>query len=278
MNRSKLYLPILSLVLYMNMAYAQEEHSEENLAKITTNPIANMITVPFQFNFNFDMGDYHRYGTVINLQPVIPYRLSKKWNVVNRIILPIMQKPDNATSGSTYGVGNMNMSMFLTPAHIGKLIYGFGPALNIPTASAPELGGDGFGVGPSIIMMLMAGDHWAFGLNANQTWSYKSSDHNSFFGQYMIIYNISKGWFVNTMPTITADFTAADGEQWIVPIGAGGGKVQKFGHQPIKIQLEAYYNVVKPTSGATWSIQTTFFLLFPKTHKAAQKSMIEKHN
>ena len=164
------------------------------------------------------------------------------------------------------------VSMFLTPAITNKLIWGVGPALNIPTSSSPELGGDAFGIGPSIMVMYMTGDHWAFGINANQTWSYKTPDHSSFFGQYMIVYNIKKGWFVNTMPTITANFKAPEGEQWTVPVGAGGGKVQKFGNQPIKFQLQAYYYVVKPPTGADWTLQATIFLLFPKK----KKSQMEK--
>jgi hypothetical protein len=264
MKGSKGIIAILTIILVASNGMAQEEHSEASLAKIATNPIANMISVPFQFNFNFGMGDYNRYGTVLNLQPVIPFRLSDKWNVVNRMILPIMQKPDNSPGGSTYGIGNINMSMFLTPSHTGKLIWGVGPAFSIPTSSAPELGDDAFGIGPSIIMMIMPGSHWAFGLNANQTWSYKSSDHSSFFGQYMIIYNIKKGWFVNTMPSITANFKASEGERWTVPVGAGGGKVEKIGNQPFKFQLQAYYMVVNPAAGADWTLQATIFLLFPK--------------
>jgi hypothetical protein len=273
MRSFKLYLAMLSLIFGVNVVIAQEEHSAENLAKIATNPIANMITVPFQFNFNFDMGTYNRYGTVLNLQPVIPYKLNSKWNVVNRMMIPIMQKPDNAPSGSTYGTGNINMSMFLTPSNAGKLIYGFGPAFNIPTSSASELGGDAFGIGPSVVMMYMTGKHWAFGFNANQTWSYKSTDLSSFFGQYMIIYNIKKGWFVNTMPTMTGNFKAADGEQWTVPVGVGGGKVQKLGNQPVKFQLQAYYNVVKPTAGSEWTLQATVFLLFPKSKMGNMSNM-----
>jgi hypothetical protein len=223
-----------------------------------------MITVPFQFNLNFGMGDNNRYGTVLNLQPTLPFRLSNNWNVVNRIILPLIQKPLDSSSGSTFGTGNINMSMFLTPANTGKLIWGVGPAFNIPTSSSSQLGGDAFGIGPSVVVMLMTGHHWAFGFNANQTWSYKTSEHSSFFGQYMIIYNIKKGWYVNMMPTITADFKAPAGEEWTVPVGAGGGKVQNFGHQPIKLQLQAYYNVVKPTGGAKWTLQAMVILLFPK--------------
>jgi hypothetical protein len=263
-NKMKKYLTLFFTLFNLAFGFAQEASAEGKLAKIATNPIANMITIPFQFNFNFGMTDYDRYGTVLNIQPVIPFRLNAKWNVVTRTMIPLMQKPLNEPNGSTYGIGNTNMSMFLTPAITNKLIWGVGPALNIPTSSSPELGGDAFGLGPSIMVMYMTGDHWAFGINANQTWSYKSDDLNAFFGQYMIIYNIKKGWFVNTMPTIKADFNESSGNQWTVPIGLGGGKVEKIGKQPFKFQLQGYYTAVKPEGGADWTLQASLFILFPK--------------
>ena len=85
MKESKGILTILAIILVASNGMAHEEQSEASLAKIATNPIANMISVPFQFNFNFGLGDYNRYGTVLNLQPIIPFRLSDKWNVVNRL-------------------------------------------------------------------------------------------------------------------------------------------------------------------------------------------------
>lgn len=256
------------------------------LAKAAANPIANMISLPFQFNFNFDQGPYDRYGTVINFEPVLPFRLSKKWNVVTRTIIPIVQKPDmRSTSGGTRGLGNTSFNTFFVPQPIGIFTYGFGLSMNIPTATARELGGDAFGIGPTIVFLFMPGK-WVLGATAAYTVAYKSPEGSdalkSFFAQYFITLNMKKGWFINTSPTITANFNAPEGEEWTVPVGAGFGKIQHFSHVPVKFNLQYYYNVAQasqtpgsefidlahnpnqPMGNANQSIVFTLTFMFPK--------------
>jgi hypothetical protein len=196
------------------------------LAKAAANPLANMISLPFQFNFNFDQGPYERYGTVMNFEPVLPFRLSKTWNVVTRTIIPVLQRPDmDSESSSTSGIGNTNFNAFFVPKPIGIFTYGFGLTMNIPTATAPELGVDAFGIGPTVVFLFMPGK-WVLGATAGWTLAYKSPDGtdalNSLFAQYFITVNLKKGWFINTTPTITANFNA-EGEVWTIPVGAGVG-------------------------------------------------------
>ncbi len=226
-----------------------------NLAQAAANPIANMISLPFQFNFNYHTGQFDRSQTVLNFQPVLPFRLSDNWNVITRTIIPLIQQPDfKSNSGSTYGIGNINFNTFFVPQMIGNFTYGFGLSMIIPSASAPELGGSAFGLGPTIVALYMPGN-WVVGVTAGQTWSYKSPDGsaglNSFFGQYFITYNIKKGWFINTTPTITANFNASEGQQWTVPVGAGFGKLHKFNKLPVKFMLQYYVNVVQPKAEGT---------------------------
>ncbi len=208
-----------------------------------------MISLPFQFNFNFGQGPLNRYGTVMNFQPVLPFRLTKKWNVVTRTIIPLIQKPYiDSAAGSTNGIGNTNFNAFFVPPMVGIFTYGFGITMNIPSASAPELGGDAFGLGPTIVFLFMPGK-WVLGATAGLTLAYKTPDGkdalNSFFGQYFITVNLKKGWFINTTPTITANFNALEGEQWTIPVGAGFGKIQHFKRVPVKFNLQYYYNVVQ---------------------------------
>ena len=222
------------------------------LAKAAANPIANMISLPFQFNFNFDQGPYERYGTVMNFEPVLPFRLSKTWNVVTRTIIPVLQKPNILSEdGSTSGIGNTNFNAFFVPKPIGIFTYGFGLTMNIPTATAPQLGGDAFGMGPTIVFLFMPGK-WVLGATAGWTMSYKSPDGtdalNSLFAQYFITVNLKKGWFLNTTPTITANFNAPEGEEWTVPVGAGFGKIQHFKKVPVKFNLQYYYNAVQASA------------------------------
>ena len=228
---------------------ASDADGDAKLAQAAANPIANMISLPFQLNFNFNQGPYNRYGTVLNFMPVLPFRLSKKWNVITRTIIPIIQKPYiDSTAGSTYGIGNTNFNAFFVPPAVGIFTYGFGITMNIPSASAPELGVDAFGLGPTIVFLFMPG-HWVLGATAGLTWAYKSPAGtdalNSFFGQYFITVNFKKGWFINTMPMITANFNALEGEQWTVPFGAGFGKIVHFKHIPVKFNLAYYYNAVQ---------------------------------
>ncbi|MCK5137451.1 MAG: hypothetical protein KAR19_16825 [Bacteroidales bacterium] len=244
------------------------EISHHDLAQAAANPIANMISLPMQFNFNFGIGDYNRESTNLQLQPVIPFRLTDKWNVINRIIIPLIQKPHDAETGSDYGIGNINYFMFFVPPALGKgkakFMYGFGPVFNIPTSSAPEFGGPAFGLGPGIVALMMS-KHWVFGVTASEMWSYNNAqqDLNSFFGQYFIVWNIKKGWFVNSAPTITANFNAEAGEQWTVPVGIGGGRIIKTKTIPMKLMVQAYDNVVKPTGAADWTLTFMCVLMFP---------------
>ncbi len=214
-----------------------------------------MISLPFQFNFNQHTGQFDRSQTVLNFMPVLPFKLSKNWNVITRTIIPLIQQPDfNSNTGSTYGIGNTNFNAFFVPKPIGIFTYGFGVSMIIPSASAPELGGSAFGLGPTFVFLFMPG-HWVIGATAGQTWAYKSPDGtggmNSFFGQYFITYNIKNGWFVNSMPMITSNFNKPEKQQWTVPVGIGFGKVQKFNNLPIKFMVNYYNNVVQPTAEGT---------------------------
>jgi hypothetical protein len=237
----------------------------KELQKQSANPIAKLISLPFQFNFNFGLGDYDRGQTVINIQPVLPVTIFKgRVNMINRIITPLVYQPDvSSESGGTFGIGNTSYSMFFTPAESGALIWGVGPAFNIPTASAPELGGDAFGIGPTAIALTMPG-RWVLGGLLGQVWSYKTSELSQFYFQYFITYNLPKGWFINTLPMITANWNAPEGERWSVPFGAGFGRVVALGGQPVRFQAAGYWYAVSPTGGPEWSLQAQVTLLFPK--------------
>jgi hypothetical protein len=121
------------------------------LVKATQNPVANLISVPLQNNSNFGIGPYNRTGDVFNIQPVIPMKLSEKVMLINRIIQPIVWQPyPTQPTGGQVGIGDMNPTLFLSPAHPGKLIYAAGPTFILPTATSPQTGQGKFSVGPSV--------------------------------------------------------------------------------------------------------------------------------
>lgn len=234
------------------------------IARQTANPIADIKTIPFQFNFNFGMGNHKRMQTVVNFMPVIPFPVSKNINAINRLIIPIINMPEfSDESGSTFGLGDINYSMLFTPADVGKLIWGIGPAVNIPTRTNNELGSSEFGIGPSFVVLVMPGN-WALGLTANNVWSYENGYLNALFSQVFITYTFPGAWFVNFAPTITANWNAEKGEQWTVPLSFNIGKLKLFGGQPIKFLAGGSYFLEKPSYGPDWQLNFQVVFIFAK--------------
>ncbi len=118
-----------------------EAEQAEALQKATQNPVANLISVPLQNNTAFNYGPYNRTQDVLNIQPVIPARISKNWMLISRIIQPIVWQPyPNQNTGGEYRLGDMNPTFFLSPAKPGKVLWGAGPAFVIPTATSDITG------------------------------------------------------------------------------------------------------------------------------------------
>lgn len=107
---------------------AAAENSDA-LRKAAQNPIASLISVPVQNNSNFGVGPDGRIQDVLNIQPVIPARVSENWNLITRIITPIIYQPtvSQPVNQGVYGFGDMSPSFFLSPAKPGKIIWGVGP-------------------------------------------------------------------------------------------------------------------------------------------------------
>jgi hypothetical protein len=266
-------LSILILSL-QHPAFAQEdpEKAEASLVKTSQNPVASLIIMPFQFNWNMGMGSYDRMQTVINIQPVLPVKIGKTWNMINRIILPVMVQPDlSAESGSTTGLGTINYTAFFSPEPFGKVSVGFGPSLLIPTNSADVLGDGQFAIGPSVVLFAGLGN-WTLGFVAAQNWAYytpnTASSHNSFFTQYFINYNLKKAWSIGTAPTITVNWNAEDGEKATVPFGLSLSKITHLGKQATKFILAYYYNAVRPQlvqKVVKFSLISSFYFLKNRT-------------
>ena len=152
-------------------APAKPEDDADALAKATQNPVASLISVPFQNNSNFGIGPYNRTQDVLNVQPVIPARISEKWMLISRIIQPIVWQPTTtANTGGEYGFGDLNPTFFFSPAKPGKLIWGFGPAIVIPTATSTALGQGKLSFGPSAVALVQPG-HWTLGALVNNVFS-----------------------------------------------------------------------------------------------------------
>ncbi|PZV17412.1 MAG: neuromedin U [Pseudanabaena sp.] len=237
----------------------------ENLAKSAQNPIANLISVPFQFNFNFGVGPNDRTQYLLNIQPVIPTSLNDDWLLVSRIITPVLVQPVPINS-DRFGLGDINPSFFFVPKQPGDFTWGIGPVLSFPTATDPALGTGKWSVGPTAVAVWSPGK-WVVGALANQQWSVAGDDNRAAVSQFLfqpfINYNMPDGWFLSFSPVITANWNASSGNQWTVPIGGGVGRVFRIDKQPVNVSLAAFWNVIRPEFGADWQIRFQFAFLFP---------------
>ena len=287
-----------------------------DLAKAAQNPVANMISLPLQNNTNFKGGPLERTQNILNIQPVYPISLSEDWNLITRTILPVVSQPGltgikvvgdeiivdpegKVEKDRTFGLGDTTFTAFFSPKDSGKLTWGVGPVLLLPTATDDALGSDKWGLGPSAVLLTMPGN-WVVGSLFSNLWSVGGSgdqDINLFTWQYFINYNIpdGNGLYLTSAPIIpgeqmmqlTMDYDAIakagsmlgsgavivlddtnweaeSDNRWTVPFGGGIGKIFKIGKQPVNAQVSAYYNVEKPEYGPDWQLRLQMQFLFPK--------------
>ncbi|MDU8886805.1 hypothetical protein RXV94_11590 [Yeosuana sp. MJ-SS3] len=266
MNKIKLLIIIFHLAIGASFAQEEEQATSSDLEKKIQNPVASLISIPFQNNMDFGIGSFDGTRNTLNIQPVVPFSLSENTNLITRTIIPIISQP-TGPDDSEFGLGDVNLSLFLTPAKPGKVIYGGGIALGIPTASHAFLGTEKWTAGPSVVFLTQP-TGWTIGTILQNTWSYAGADDrgdvNFFYSQVFATKNLEKGWYLNTAPIITANWEASSGNQWTVPLGAGFGKLFRWGKLPINAQTGYYVNVVKPDGGAESQFRFQFTLLFPK--------------
>ncbi len=239
----------------------------EALAKAAQNPVAAMYSLPLQNNTSFGIGPHDRTQNVLNVQPVIPVGISEDWNLINRTIAPVIYQPFvDQSSGGMFGLGDINHTVFLSPAKPGAIIWGVGPILSFPTATNEILGSEKWSAGPSVVVLTMPGN-WVIGGLANNLWDYAgASDRNhinQLLFQYFVNYNLPNGWYLSSAPILTGNWKADQSDRWTVPFGGGGGKIFKIGSQPINAQIQAFYNVEKPEGAADWTLRLQLQFLFP---------------
>ncbi len=196
-----------------------------------------------------------------------PWRvtLTGRWNLITRTIIPLVSQPSFTAGGSgSFGLSNISFTAFLSPANPGKLVWGVGPVATFPTATSVNVGSQStWGLGPSAVLLTMPG-HWVFGVLANNVWNIAGNSANNMLIQYFVNYNLPRGWYVTSSPIITANWNQPSGQQWVVPFGAGFGKLFKLGKLPINGSVSAYYDAVKPDIGPDWTLRVQFTILLPK--------------
>jgi hypothetical protein len=246
-------------------AYADNETAA--LAQTLTNPVANLISVPFQNNIDFGLGangDGSRY--FVNVQPVVPLSINSRWNLISRTIVPIISQRNVTGPGTSQsGLGDIVQSAFFSPKAptSSGIVWGAGPVLLIPTATNQALGTGKLGMGPTAVILRLAGP-WTYGMLANHIWSVGGlddrSDVSTTFMQPFVTYTLPTAttFIVNTETTY--DHISST---WIVPINVIAQQIIPINRRPVAFALGGRIYAESPRGGPDWGLRFSVTLLYP---------------
>ena len=264
---------IFACVLSVHMnTFAQDEPKPASadaaeLAKKLSNPVASLISVPFQNNTDIGIGTYNGSKNTLNIQPVIPITLSEKWNVIARVILPVVSQYNVSGEGMQQsGLGSTTASAFFSPTPTKSgIIFGAGPAFLIPTTTNDFLGSKKFGVGPTALVLKQS-HGITIGALANQIWSVagdaNSPEVNQLFLQPFFTYNWKSGAGLGGNAEITQNWQAGNTTAFINPTLSG---VTKLGTQVVSLAVGPRIPVVAPEgSKSAFGIRAVLIFVFPK--------------
>ena len=270
MTRTIIGMLVAVVAIGTATAHAQQPAANPSdateLAKKSQNPVSDLISVPLQFNFNTggDLNDATSFN--LNIQPVMPFKLTSDWNVIARAIVPIDNVPGSGDV-SYSGVGDIQMQFYLTPSKPSKFIYGVGPVFSLPTATAPPLRTGTWAAGVGFVALTMKGP-WVIGGLVDQFWPVSDTGGepktNLFVLQPVINYNFGGGWALSFAPLISANWDASPGNQWTVPTGLGITKTTVFNGRPMNVGLQYFGNVKKPDGAAGYQLRFVIALLYPE--------------
>ena len=248
---------------------AQQADADEaaELAKKLANPVASLISVPFQYNYDANFGPKEDGSkSLLNIQPVWPFSLGEDWNLITRTIVPVVSQTDLPPGSDASGIGDILQSFFFSPkAPIGGWILAVGPVMLYPTASDHTLGGGKWGAGPTALALKQA-NGWTYGMLLNHVVSFAGdegrADLNSTFFQPILT-------FITTTKTTLALNTEStynwEAEQWAVPVNATVSQLLLVGGMPVSVGGGIRYWAEAPEFGPEGlGFRFVVTLLFPK--------------
>ncbi|KAF0811986.1 hypothetical protein IGB42_03528 [Andreprevotia sp. IGB-42] len=247
----------------------QLAHADDELQKKLANPVADIVTLPFQYNTTLHVGPLEKPQQTLNIQPVYPTTLNDEWKWINRAIIPVTSNPAMAANGEREtGLGDITWQSFFSPKSEG-LIWGFGPAMLLDTASKDALGTGKWSAGPTALA-LVESRQWTAGALVTQLWSFagddKRSDVNLLQLQPIISYRLNPAVSVGYIGIITANWEEKRSSQrWTVPVGGSvSGLTKPHGFVPVNYVLGAGYNAIRPDSAGDWFFRFQVNFILPK--------------
>lgn len=244
----------------------QHAVAANELAKQLANPVASLISVPFQFNYDTNIGPKNADRVTLNIQPVIPFSLNADWNLISRTILPVTYLGSTADGvDSATGLGDTVQSLFFSPVKpVGGWILGAGPVFLLPTATEDAFKSKQFGLGPTVVG-LKQHDGWTYGALVNHVWGVNNPDDrapvNSTFIQPFLVYTTPNAVSFSLNTESGYDWNA---EQWTVPINLSVSKLTSIGNQKLQFQVGGRYYAEGPDGGPDWGLRFNVTFLFPK--------------
>lgn len=261
-------LGLLACALPLQAATVAADAGDQQakLAMQLNNPVAALISVPLQSNWDFGIGPSDAYKYTLKIQPVIPVTLNSEWNLISRTILPVIDAESPAPGiDDAFGLGDTNQSFFFSPKDptSNGWIWGAGPIFLIPTATDDLLGNNQWGAGPTALVLRQT-DGWTYGMLANQLWSFGSGDEqvNATYLQPFLSYTTKTHTTYSLNAESTYDWEA---RQWSVPINIGVAQLVKIGGMPVQFQLGGRWYADGPDGGPDWGVRFTLTFLFPKS-------------
>ncbi|NOQ31033.1 MAG: transporter [Helicobacteraceae bacterium] len=257
---------ITSTLLCLGTLVYADSGSSSQLAHKLTNPVANMTSLPFQYNYASGVGGHNSDQTIINFQPVIPIHINSEWNLITRIVMPIVKQSNVTAVGENQTfIGDTLFSLFMSPVKpVDGWIIGVGPAINAPTSTNIQAAPAEWSVGPTAVLLHMK-DGLTYGLLANALFSVSNADNSDVvrntFIQPFISYTTSNSVTYALNSETTYDLASSKSD---IPFNLTVAKLVKFGKLPVSLGAGIKYWAKSDISKAdNFGVRATVTFILP---------------